>query len=156
MELIPGPCRNKYIIAIFAPILSLLAPNDPLIYSSGVATFVPTVLTPELATMLVIQDFRGKINEEQARAILKESAELGIILHDEEDGSNGNYENTVPERYNPSNPQIFGHQPRPMLGTKHGHRPAPERNKIKIASTSKLLSKGSRQIISDEDIDELA
>ena len=26
------------------------------------------VLNPELATMLVIQDFRGKVNEEQARA----------------------------------------------------------------------------------------
>lgn len=156
MELIPGPCRNKYIIAVFAPILSLLAPKDPLIYSSGVATFIPAVLTPELATILVIQDFRGKINEEQARAILKESAELGNILHDEEDGTNGNFENTVPERYEPSYPQVFAGQPRPMLGIKLGHRPAPETTMIKIASTSKLLGKGSRQIISDEELDELA
>lgn len=85
--------------------------------------------------MLVIQDFRGKINEEQARAILKESAELGNLLHDEEE------------------PQVFEDQPRPVIGLKHGHKPASGRTKIKIAGTSKLLGKG---IIPDEEIDELA
>lgn len=106
--------------------------------------------------MLVIQDFRGKINEEQARAILKESAELGYLLHDEEEGTSGNSGKIVPERYKPSYPQVFGDQPRPVIDPKHGHGPAPERTKIKIAGTNKLLAKGSRPIISDEEIDELA
>lgn len=141
---------------MFAPTLRLLAANDPLIYSSGVATFVPAVLTPELATMLVIQDFRGKINEEQARAVLKESAELGYLLHDEEEGTSGNSEKIVPERYKPSYPQVFGDQPRPVIGLKYGQEPAPERTKIKVATTNKLLGKGSRPIISNEEIDELA
>lgn len=103
--------------------------------------------------MLVIQDFRGKINEEQARAILKESAELGYLLHDEEEGTSENSGKIVPERYKPSYPQVFGDQPRPVIGP---NGPAPERTKIKIAGTNKLLAKGSRPIISDEDIDELA
>lgn len=106
--------------------------------------------------MLVIQDFRGKINEEQARAILKESAELGNLLHDEEEGTNGDSGKTVPESYKPSYPQVFDDQPRPLIGLKHGHKPAPRRTKIMIAGTSKLLGKGSRPIISDEEIDELA
>lgn len=106
--------------------------------------------------MLVIQDFRGKINEEQARAILKESAELGNLLHDEEEGTNENSGNTVPDRYKPSYPQVFEDQPRPVIGLKHGHKPASGRTKIKIAGTSKLLGKGSRSIIPDEEIDELA
>lgn len=106
--------------------------------------------------MLVIQDFRGKINEEQARAIMKESAELGNLLNDEEEGTNGNSGNKVPKSYKPSYAQVFGDQPRPVIDLKHGHKPAPERTKIKIAGTSKLLGIGSRRIISDEEIDELA
>lgn len=106
--------------------------------------------------MLVIQDFRGKINEEQARVILKESAELGNLLHDEEEGTNGNSGKIVPERYKPSYPQVLEDQPRPVIGLKHGHNPASGRTKIKIAGTSKLLSKGSWPKIPDEEIDELA
>lgn len=106
--------------------------------------------------MLVIQDFRGKINEEQARAILKESAELGNLLNDEEEETNGNSGEKVPERYNLSYPQGFEDQPRPAIGLKHGHKPAPGRTKIKIAGTSNSMGKGSWPIISDGEIDELA
>lgn len=106
--------------------------------------------------MLVIQDFSGKINEEQARAILKESAELGNLLHDEEEETDGNSGKKNSKRYEPFNPQVSGDQPPPVIGLRHGHKPAPGRPKIKIAGTSKLLGKGSRPKISDEEIDELA
>ena len=95
--------------------------------------------------MLIIQDFRGKINEAQARAMLKESAELGDLLHDEEEETDGNSARRVAKRYKESSPQVFGDQP---LGLKHGHKPPPGRNKIKIVSASKLMGNGSRRIIS--------
>lgn len=95
--------------------------------------------------MLVIQDFRGKINEEQARAILKESAELGILLHDEEEETNGNSGNLVTKRHKPSYPQVFGDHPRLVISLKYGLKPAPGNNKIKIACTSKLLIKAAGQ-----------
>lgn len=101
--------------------------------------------------MLVIQDFCGKINEEQARTILKESAELGNLLHDEEEETDGNSAKTVVTRYKPSSPQVFRDQP---VGLKQGHRP-PGRNKIKIMGASNLMVNDSRRIISDE-VDELA
>lgn len=106
--------------------------------------------------MLVIEDFRGKINEEQARAILKESVELGNLLHDEVEETDGNSAKKVPKMYKPSSPQVFGDQPRHAIGLKHGHRPYPGRNKIKIVGTSMLMGNGSRRIISDVEIDELA
>lgn len=106
--------------------------------------------------MLVIQDFNGKIDEEQARAILKESAELGNLLHDEEEETNGNSGKKLLKRYKPSYPQVSGDQPPSVIGLRHGHKPAPGRPKIKIAGTSQLLGKGSWPIISDEEIDELA
>lgn len=104
--------------------------------------------------MLVIQDFCGKINEEQARTILKESAELGNLLHDEEEETDGNSAKSVVTRYKPSSPQVFRDQPRPAVGLKQGHRP-PGRNKIKIMGASNLMVNDSRRIISDE-ADELA
>lgn len=106
--------------------------------------------------MLVIQDFCGKINEEQARAILKESAELGNLLHDEEGETDGNSAKTVAKRYKPSSPQFFRDQPRPAVGLKQGHRSPPGRNKIKIMGANKLMGNGSRRIISEEETDELA
>ena len=105
--------------------------------------------------MLVIQDFCGKINEEQARTILKESAELGNLLNDEEEETDGNSAKTVATRYKPSSPQVFLDQPRPAVGLKQGHRPPSGRNKIKIMGASKLMVNGSRRRTSDES-DELA
>lgn len=105
--------------------------------------------------MLVIQDFCGKINEEQARAILKESAELGNLLHDEEEETDGNSAKTVATRFKPSSPQVFLDQPRPAFGLKQGHRPPPGRNKVKSVGTGKLMVNDSRRITSDES-DELA
>ena len=73
-----------HIIAHFAPALRTLAATDKLIASSGgVSGFVQGVLVPELATRLVMDDMG--VNEEQAREILKESAEVGALLCEEED-----------------------------------------------------------------------
>lgn len=105
--------------------------------------------------MLVIQDFCGTINEQQARDILKESAELGNLLHDEEE-TDGNSVKTVVERYKPSSPEVFMDQSRPAAGLKRGHRPPLGRNKIKIAGASKSMGNGSRRKLSDEEMDELA
>ena len=88
--------------------------------------------------------------------MLKASAELGNLLHDEEEETDGNSARRVAKRYKESSPQVLGDQPRPAVGLKHGHRPPPGRNKIKIVGASRLMGNGSRRIISDEEIDELA
>lgn len=67
----------------FASRIRRLAGSDKLISAGGVAGFVQAVLAPELAVMLVKDDM--KVDEEQARTILKESSEVGNLLNEEED-----------------------------------------------------------------------
>lgn len=60
-----------------------MASTDKLVSTGGVAGFVQAVLAPELAVMVVKDDM--KVDDEQAREILRESSEVGNLLHEEED-----------------------------------------------------------------------
>ncbi|KAI4272722.1 MAG: hypothetical protein LQ337_005109 [Flavoplaca oasis] len=72
-----------YLMARFASRIRRLAGTDRLVSAAGVAGFVQGVLVPELAVMLVKDDMR--VDDEQARVILKESSEIGNLLNEEED-----------------------------------------------------------------------
>lgn len=67
----------------FAPKVRRLAASDKLIASVGVAGYVQAVLAPELAVMLVMEDMR--VDEDEARAILRDSKAIGDLLNEEED-----------------------------------------------------------------------
>ncbi|KAF2281369.1 uncharacterized protein EI97DRAFT_454575 [Westerdykella ornata] len=56
--------------------------KDPVIGSAGgVANFVLRVLVPELAILLVMEDY--ECSEQTARGIIEESGELGCLVHEE-------------------------------------------------------------------------
>lgn len=67
----------------FAAKLRQLAASDKLLSSGGVSGFVQAVLAPELAVMLVMQDMGT--DEEGARAVLRDSVDIGNLLNEEED-----------------------------------------------------------------------
>ncbi|KAL9579025.1 MAG: hypothetical protein Q9203_006874 [Teloschistes exilis] len=67
----------------FASRIRRLASSDKLVSTGGVAGFVQAVLAPELAVMVVKDDM--KVDDEQAREILRESSEVGNLLNEEED-----------------------------------------------------------------------
>ncbi|KAL9576926.1 MAG: hypothetical protein Q9212_006714 [Teloschistes hypoglaucus] len=67
----------------FASRIRRLASTDKLVSTGGVAGFVQAVLAPELAVMVVKGDM--KVDDEQAREILRESSEIGNLLNEEED-----------------------------------------------------------------------
>ncbi|KAL6715749.1 hypothetical protein ACLMJK_006710 [Lecanora helva] len=71
------------IMARFAPKLRRLAASDKLISSGGVSGYVQAVLVPELAVMLVSDDM--KVDEDEARQILRDSINIGNLLNEEED-----------------------------------------------------------------------
>lgn len=68
----------------FSKKLRRLAKQDPLITTAGgVGRYVQAVLVPEVAMRLVMQDMNK--DKEEARAILRDSAELGKLLSEEMD-----------------------------------------------------------------------
>lgn len=71
------------IISHFSHRIRRRAASDSLVSTGGVSAFVQAVLTPELAVMLVKEDM--KTNDEGARAVLRDSAEVGHLLNEEED-----------------------------------------------------------------------
>lgn len=71
------------IMTSFAPKIRRLAASDKLVSSAGVAGYVQEVLAPELALRLVMEDMGA--DEEEARTVLRESAEVGNLLNEEED-----------------------------------------------------------------------
>jgi hypothetical protein len=92
LEIKPGYYGSKgeklmteHILLHFADELRDLAVSDSLIGASGVAGgvsgFVQAVLVPEVAVALVKEDM--KVDDKGARAILKESLELGELLNEE-------------------------------------------------------------------------
>ncbi|KAL9607832.1 MAG: hypothetical protein Q9167_007295 [Letrouitia subvulpina] len=72
-----------YIMSTFASRVRRLANSDKLIYAAGVSGFVQAVLAPELAVLLVKDDMG--VDDEQARVILRDSADIGNLLNEEED-----------------------------------------------------------------------
>lgn len=71
------------IIARFTTKLRRLSTADRLISSNSVSRYVQAVLAPEMAVMLVKEDMG--VDDETARALLRESAALGNLLNEEED-----------------------------------------------------------------------
>lgn len=71
------------IIRHFSHKIRRRAASDSLVSTGGVSAFVQAVLTPELAVMLVKEDM--KTDDEGARAVLRDSAEVGHLLNEEED-----------------------------------------------------------------------
>ena len=51
--------------------------------AAGVAAYIQAVLAPELATLLVMDDMN--VDAESARAILRDSIDVGNLLNEEED-----------------------------------------------------------------------
>ena len=68
----------------FSNLLRRLGTKDKLVVSSGGVTgYMQAVLVPELAVALVREDMG--VDADKARAILKESADLGELVNEEED-----------------------------------------------------------------------
>lgn len=59
----------------FFVLVRRLALSDPMIKAVGVAGYTQSVLVPELAVLMVKDDM--KVNDEDARQILRESMEIG-------------------------------------------------------------------------------
>lgn len=75
--------RTENIISHFASQLRRLAASDKLVSSRGVSGYVQAVLVPELANMLVREDMG--VDEESARAVIRDSVNVGRLLCEEED-----------------------------------------------------------------------
>lgn len=67
----------------FAPKIRRLASSDQLISAGGVSRYVQSVLVPELAVLLVMDDM--SVDAEGAREVLGDSVDLGNLLNEEED-----------------------------------------------------------------------
>lgn len=79
--------RTDYILQTFSDKLRDLASTDKLIaakgVSGGVSGYVQSVLVPELASCLVMED--AAVDAVRAREILAESADIGDVLNEEEE-----------------------------------------------------------------------
>lgn len=74
---------SENLTSSFASKLRRLAASDKIIQTSGVAAYVQAVLAPELAVLLVMDDM--KTDGGNARAILRDSTDIGNLLNEEED-----------------------------------------------------------------------
>ncbi|CZT03492.1 hypothetical protein WAI453_012305 [Rhynchosporium graminicola] len=72
---------SENIMHKFTPLLKRRAPQDPLISARGFAAYVQSVLVPEVAVQLIMEDMGRDI--EQARQVLAESVEVGELLNEE-------------------------------------------------------------------------
>lgn len=75
--------RVENIMSRFSLKLRRLTATDKLISSGGISSYVQAVLVPELAVLLVKDDM--SVDDERARNILRDSANVGNILNEEED-----------------------------------------------------------------------
>lgn len=72
---------SENIMREFTPLLKKRAIKDRLMAARGVTGFVQSVLVPELTVLLIMEDMNTAIDE--ARRVLKESAEIGELVHEE-------------------------------------------------------------------------
>ena len=73
----------EHLAKTFSNLLGELNDSDKLISAGGgVSAYVQAVLVPELATALIKEDMG--VNEERARKIVSESADLGELVNEEE------------------------------------------------------------------------
>ena len=73
----------EHIMHAFGVKIKVLAVTDGVMASMGPSGYVQAVLVPELAVRLIMEDM--DVNEEKAREILKESAEVGGLVNMEEE-----------------------------------------------------------------------
>lgn len=60
-----------------------LAASDKIVAAAGVSGYVQTVLVPELAILLIMDDLG--IDTEDARGVMAESVDIGDLLNEEEE-----------------------------------------------------------------------
>ncbi|KAF2965162.1 hypothetical protein GQX73_g8431 [Xylaria multiplex] len=72
---------TQFIMRTLSDVIRRRAVEDKLISARSYTGYVQTVLIPELAVRLIMEDM--SINEESAREVLKESVEIGELLHEE-------------------------------------------------------------------------
>ncbi|RNJ56814.1 hypothetical protein D7B24_006829 [Verticillium nonalfalfae] len=72
---------SEHLISRFASALRRRAVEDELVAARGSAVFVSTVLVPELASRLIMEDLA--VGADEARAVLEESVLIGDLLHEE-------------------------------------------------------------------------
>ena len=73
-----------HLTTTFSRPLRRLAKTDKLVVSSGgVPAYIQAVLVPELAVALVREDMG--VDEEGARAVLRDSADMGELVNEEEE-----------------------------------------------------------------------
>ncbi|KAH7364365.1 RTC4-like domain-containing protein [Rhexocercosporidium sp. MPI-PUGE-AT-0058] len=72
---------SENIMQKFTPLLKKRAPQDSLISARGFAAYVQSVLVPEVAVRLIMEDMR--IDVEEGREVLATSVDVGELLNDE-------------------------------------------------------------------------
>ncbi|KAI1739285.1 RTC4-like domain-containing protein [Xylaria scruposa] len=72
---------TEYIMGTLSDVIRRRAVEDKLISARTYTGYVQTVLVPELAVRLIMEDM--SITEERARDVLEESIEIGELLHEE-------------------------------------------------------------------------
>lgn len=73
---------TESIVDAFSSLLRERAPRDRLISARGHTGYVQSVLVPELGVRLIKEDM-GIADDEEARAVMRESRAVGVILNDE-------------------------------------------------------------------------
>jgi hypothetical protein len=87
-NLIPGYYGSRglntisdHVIGAFSELLSEMSVDDELISKRGTTTFVQSVIVPEVAVQLIMEDM--SIDEVEARDVLAESSNVGEIVNEE-------------------------------------------------------------------------
>lgn len=73
---------TESIVDAFSGLLRERAPLDKLISARGHTGYVQSVLVPELGMRLIKEDM-GIVDDGEARAVMRESKDIGVILNDE-------------------------------------------------------------------------
>lgn len=73
---------TESIVDAFSSLLRERAPFDKLIFARGHTGYVQSVLVPELGVLLIKEDM-GIADDSEARAVMRESRAIGVILNDE-------------------------------------------------------------------------
>lgn len=73
---------TESIVDAFSSLLRERAPHDRLISARGHTGYVQSVLVPELGVRLIKEDM-GIVDDDEARAVMRESRAVGVILNDE-------------------------------------------------------------------------
>lgn len=72
---------TEFIMSALSDVIRRRAVEDKLISARSYTGYVQTVLVPELAVRLIMEDM--SVSEERAREVLDESVEIGELLHEE-------------------------------------------------------------------------